>query len=70
MERADWAIQEAEGEVVGAHRRVAREVTRAFYKVALAQVAVTVAQESKAAVDRLVDTCGHVSRKAPAPKPN
>jgi cobalt-zinc-cadmium efflux system outer membrane protein len=55
MERADWAIQEAEGEVVGAHRRVAREVTRAFYKVALAQVAVTVAQESRVAVDRLVE---------------
>ena len=55
MERADWAIQEAEGEVVGAHRRVSREVTRAFYRVALAQVAVTVAQESKAAVDRLVE---------------
>ena len=55
MERADWAIQEAEGEVVGAHRRVAREVTRAFYKVALARVAVSVAQESKAAVDRLVE---------------
>jgi cobalt-zinc-cadmium efflux system outer membrane protein len=55
IERADQAIHEAEAELVGAERRVAREVTRAFYKVALAQVALVAVQESKSAVDRLVD---------------
>ncbi|MGE5832902.1 MAG: TolC family protein [Acidobacteriota bacterium] len=55
IERADQAIHEAEAQLVGAERRVAREVTRAFYKVALAQVALVAVQESKSGVDRLVD---------------
>lgn len=56
--RADWAdaeIRAAEAELAVAERRVARDVSRTFYRVALAQVAVTAAEENRSAVDRLVD---------------
>ena len=55
IDSADQAINQAEADLVATERRVARDVARAFYRVALAQVTVVAAQESKSAIDRLVE---------------
>ena len=55
MDRADEGIRVAEAELLAAERHTAREVARAFYRVALAQVAVGAAEENRAAIERLVE---------------
>jgi cobalt-zinc-cadmium efflux system outer membrane protein len=55
VDRTDADIRSAEAELALAERRMARDVARAFYRVALAQAAVTAAQENRSAVDRLIE---------------
>lgn len=54
VDRADEDIRAAEAELTVAEHRVARDVARAFYMLALAQVAVVAAQENRSAVERLL----------------
>jgi cobalt-zinc-cadmium efflux system outer membrane protein len=55
IDRADEGVRAAEAELATAERHTAREVARAFYRVALAQVAVVAAEENRSAVERLVE---------------
>jgi len=55
IDRADEGIRAAEAELATAERHTAREVARAFYRVALGQVAVVAAEENRSAVERLVE---------------
>ena len=55
IDRADEGIRVAEAELAAAERHTARDVARAFYRVALAQVAVGAAEENRSAVERLVE---------------
>lgn len=55
IDRADEGIRAAEAELATAERHTAREVARAFYRVALGQIAVVAAEENRSAVERLVE---------------
>ena len=55
MDRADEGIRAADAELAASQRHTAREVGRAFYRVALGQMAVVAAEENRSALERLVD---------------
>lgn len=55
MDRADEEIRAAQADLAAAERRTAREIARAFYRVALAQVGVVAAEENRSAIERLVE---------------
>jgi outer membrane protein, heavy metal efflux system len=55
IDRADEDLRTAEADLLTAERHIARDVARAYYRVALAQVAVGAAEENRSAVERLVE---------------
>ncbi|HYN09801.1 MAG TPA: TolC family protein [Vicinamibacterales bacterium] len=55
VQRADEDIRAAEADLTATERRIARDVARTFYRVALAQMAAVAVQENRSALDRLVE---------------
>ena len=55
VQRADQDLAAARADVIATHRQLSLEAARAFFRVALAQIALDTASENRAALDRLAE---------------